>query len=68
MSVRYKISAQGADAAAAALGHSKAQTTLEHYVGQSGPIKAITDEELSPESVMGMQRRPFVLLRQGCAA
>lgn len=63
-----KVANEGADAAAAALGHSKAQTTLEHYVGQSGPIKAITDEELSPESVMGMQRRPFVLLRQGCAA
>lgn len=54
---------EGKEAAADALGHSTSQTTEGSYTGTSAAIKALSDEDLRPESVMGLQRQPFKLAR-----
>ncbi|HEY1082531.1 MAG TPA: hypothetical protein VGE29_09735 [Prosthecobacter sp.] len=56
-----KLAIEGADAAAAALGHADARTSLQYYAGTSGDIKALSDGDLSPVAVMGRQRLPFKL-------
>ncbi len=57
-----KVANEGVDAARAALGHAAgSNVTLNDYAGTSGAITALSDAALSPEAVMGLRRRPFVL-------
>lgn len=50
---------EGGEAMAGALGHSNVKTGDAFYAGTSQAIKALTDAELSPEAVMGLQRKPW---------
>lgn len=51
-----KLALEGRDAAAAALGHAHATTTMAFYAGTSQAITALSDEDLSPANVMGARR------------
>lgn len=52
---------EGDAAMADALGHSNEQTGKQFYAGTSQPIKALSDEDLSPAAVMGLRRVPWVM-------
>ncbi len=57
-----KVANEGLEKAQLALGHAPGSTvTMSNYAGTSGAIKALDDEALSPQAVMGMRRVPWVM-------
>lgn len=56
-----KVALEGQDAAAAALGHKHATTTMGFYAGQSQVITPLSDADLAPTAVLGMRRKPWVI-------